>query len=116
MEITKEDELLTFKIRIKKISGQRIQYISFNDIINSEADPDILRLYKQEKPYVIASKFNEFIILVTSTDTLHITVNSIVSLTHHNLNMELIEIAKKRLVKIIDEYDRVDDSLLLIEI
>jgi hypothetical protein len=116
MKITKEDELLTFKIRIRELNGQRIQYVAFNDIINSEADPDILYLYKQEMPYVIASKFNEFIILVTSTDTLHITVNSIVNQYRHDKNMELIEIAKKRLVKIIDEYDKVDDSLLLIEI
>jgi hypothetical protein len=95
-----------FEIGIRETVDGKNEYTEFKNFITKEnVEKEVLRLYKQEIPYVIASNYDTTITIVSkrvkSDDNIVINAGDIVS--HEKLvsDVELIKEAKARLDDIV---------------
>jgi hypothetical protein len=131
--MNKIQKLKKIKIEFKETADDKIQYISFANILNqADFDPEVLRLYTKEEPYVIGRKQDCAFSITLETNvqvkfevktenmigkSLIVNIGDVVSKELHQLFIQQITKAQERLKKIIEDVIKYNEQdVILIEI
>jgi hypothetical protein len=125
--MNKIQKLKKIKIGFKETIDGQIQYISFANILNqTDFDPEVLRLYTVNPPYVIGRKQNCAFSIILETDiqvkfevermigkSSIINTGDVVSKELHLLFIKQITKAQERLKKIIEEVTKYNSQEII---